>query len=121
MKRKLLLLLPIAIIANITFAASFMATHQGPIQFRFRQPDKIEVSVKDIPGDGYISISNDSRGQTGRASDDVTVTCDNDPPFIVEENQTRYCFDATNRVIVALTPENFKFGSSGIIRRRLIG
>ena len=121
MKRKLWLFLPISIMANITFATSTMTINHEPIQFRFRNPDQIEVNVKDIPGEGYISIYNDSRGTTGRASDDLTVTCDNEPPFIVEENQTRYCFDATNKVTVALRLENFKFGSSGIIRKRLIG
>lgn len=121
MKKKLWLFLPITIMASTTFATSSMAVNHVPLQFRFIHPDKIEVNVKDIPGDGYISIYNDSRGTTGRASDDLTVTCDNEPPFIVEENQTRYCFDAVSKVTVALMPENFKFGSSGIIMRRLIG
>lgn len=120
MKKKLWLLLQILIIANITFAST-MTKNGGPILFRFRNPDAIVVKVKDMPGDGYISIYNDSRGTTGRPSDDVIVTCDNEPPFVVEENQTRYCFDATSTVTVALPPELFKYGSSGIIMRRLVG
>ena len=119
MKRKLWMFLPLTIMANIAFASSTM--HMTQPEFTFVGPGTIVVKVEDIPGDGFISIYNNSRGTTGRASDDLTITCDNDLPFVVEENQTRYCFDATDKVTITLRPENFKFGASGIIRRRRIG